>query len=156
MTKIESVSSCAVSLPLDKVTSFATRTVSERHYLLVKVLGDVFFSLGGGADELSGVPVTVSQGAVVLGLIGGALAVVVFTIATLAAARHGIVEARQSGARPPTASFLHRYYLDVLLMALIGLLWWQIQSRGSFLVQSVGSRQLDIDYSLLLGPVLGP
>ena len=122
---------------------------------VVKVLGDVFFSLGGGADELSGVPVTVSQGAVVLGVIGGALAVVVFTLATLAAARHGIVEARQTGARPPTASFLHRYYLDILLLALIGLLWWQIQSRGSFLVQSVGSRQLDIDYSLLLGPVLG-
>jgi L-alanine-DL-glutamate epimerase-like enolase superfamily enzyme len=40
MTKIESVSSCAVSMPLDKVTSFSTRTVSERHYLLVKVLGD--------------------------------------------------------------------------------------------------------------------
>ena len=40
MTKIESVSSCAVSLPLDQVTSFSTRTVSERHYLLVKVRGD--------------------------------------------------------------------------------------------------------------------
>ncbi len=40
MTKIESVSSCAVSIPLDQVTSFATRTVSERHYLLVKVRGD--------------------------------------------------------------------------------------------------------------------
>jgi hypothetical protein len=61
----------------------------------------------------------------------------------------------QTGARPPTASFLHRYYLDFLLLALIGLLWWQIQSRGSFLVQSVGSQQLDLDYSLLLGPVLG-
>jgi len=35
------------------------------------------------------------------------------------------------------------------------MLWWQIQSRGSFLVQSAGSRQLDIDYSLLLGPALG-
>ena len=40
MTKIESVSSCAVRVPLDTVTSFATRTVSERHYLLVKVRGD--------------------------------------------------------------------------------------------------------------------
>ena len=78
-----------------------------------------------------------------------------FTLATLAAARNGIVEAMQTGARPPTASFLHRYYLDFLLLALIGLLWWQIQSRGSFLVQSVGSQQLDLDYSLLLGPVLG-
>ena len=122
---------------------------------VVRVLGNVFFSLGGGADQLSGVPVTVSQGAVLLGLAGGILAVVVFTVATLAAARQGIVEARQTGARPPTASFLHRYYLDFLLLALIGLLWWQIQSRGSFLVQSVGSRELEIDYSLMLGPVLG-
>ncbi len=40
MTKIESVSSCAVRVPLDTVISFATRTVSERHYLLVKVRGD--------------------------------------------------------------------------------------------------------------------
>ena len=40
MTKIVSVSSCAVRVPLDKVTSFSTRTVSERHYLLVKVRGD--------------------------------------------------------------------------------------------------------------------
>lgn len=122
---------------------------------VVKILGHVFFSLGGGSEELSGVPVAVSQGAVVLGLAGGALAVAVFTLATLAAARYGIVEARQTGARPATASFLHRYYLDFLLLAIIGLLWWQIQNRGAFLVQSVGSRELEIDYSLLLGPVLG-
>ena len=122
---------------------------------VVKVLGNIFFSLGGGSEELSGVPVSVSQGAVLLGLAGGILAVIVFTLATLAAARQGIVEARQTGARPATASFLHRYYLDFLLLALIGMLWWQIQSRGTFLVQSVGSRQQEIDYSLLLGPVLG-
>ncbi len=40
MTKIESVSSCAVSIPLDNATTFSTRTVRERHYLLVKVRGD--------------------------------------------------------------------------------------------------------------------
>ncbi len=122
---------------------------------VVSVLGSVFFGLGGGSEELSGVPVGVTQEAFMLGLAGGVLAVAVFTIATLAAARHGIVEARQSGARPPTASFLHRYYLDLVLLALIGLLWWQIQSRGAFLVQSVGTQELKLDYSLLLGPVLG-
>jgi len=122
---------------------------------IVKVLGQVFFSIGGGAGELSGVPIIASQEAILLGLIGGAMAVTVFTIATLVAARHGIVEARQAGARPPTDSILHRYYLDILILALIGLLWWQIQSRGTFLVQSAGGRQLEIDYSLLLGPVLG-
>ena len=40
MTKIESVSSCAVSLPLDNPTAFSTRTVRERHYLLVRLRSD--------------------------------------------------------------------------------------------------------------------
>jgi L-alanine-DL-glutamate epimerase-like enolase superfamily enzyme len=37
MPRIESVSVCAAGVPLDRVTSFATRTVSTRHYGLVKV-----------------------------------------------------------------------------------------------------------------------
>jgi len=37
MTSIESVSVCVTRVPLDKVTSFATRTVSARDYCLVKV-----------------------------------------------------------------------------------------------------------------------
>ncbi len=37
MPIIESVQVAAVAVPLDKVTSFSTRTVSERHYCLVKV-----------------------------------------------------------------------------------------------------------------------
>ena len=40
MTKIKSVSSCAVSLPLDNPTAFSTRTVRERHYLLGGLRGD--------------------------------------------------------------------------------------------------------------------
>jgi L-alanine-DL-glutamate epimerase-like enolase superfamily enzyme len=37
MPRITSVSVCAVRVPLDRVTSFATRTVSARDYCLVKV-----------------------------------------------------------------------------------------------------------------------
>ena len=37
MSKIESVSVCVARVPLDRVTSFATRTVSARDYCLVKV-----------------------------------------------------------------------------------------------------------------------
>jgi L-alanine-DL-glutamate epimerase-like enolase superfamily enzyme len=39
MPIIESVQVASVAVPLDKVTSFSTRTVSERHYCLVKVRG---------------------------------------------------------------------------------------------------------------------
>src|SRR6476620_7420335 len=37
MSKIESVAVCITRVPLDTVTSFATRTVSARDYALVKV-----------------------------------------------------------------------------------------------------------------------
>ena len=37
MPRIQSVSVCVVRVPLDNVTSFATRTVSARDYCLVKV-----------------------------------------------------------------------------------------------------------------------
>jgi L-alanine-DL-glutamate epimerase-like enolase superfamily enzyme len=37
MSKIESVAVCVVRVPLDKVASFATRTVSARDYCLIKV-----------------------------------------------------------------------------------------------------------------------
>src|SRR3954465_123741 len=36
MAKIESVAVCVARVPLDNVTSFATRTVSARDYCLVK------------------------------------------------------------------------------------------------------------------------
>ena len=118
---------------------------------LSKVLGQVFFSVGAGVES---VPIALSFQAFLLGLGGASLAIAVLTISTLLAARHGIVEFRQSGARPARAPLIHRYYLDIMLLALIGLVWWQIQSRGSFLVRSLGTGELEIDYSLLLGPVL--
>jgi L-alanine-DL-glutamate epimerase-like enolase superfamily enzyme len=40
MAKIATVSSCTVRVPLDNVTSFATRTVSARDYALVRVRTD--------------------------------------------------------------------------------------------------------------------
>ena len=122
---------------------------------LVELLGVIFFRFSGTEGILTGIPVDLSLPAFLLGIAGGALAVLVFTVSTLAASRRGNVEARQSGARPPTSNLLHRYYLDVALLAVIGLVWWQLQSRGAFLVQSLGSSELSIDYTLLLGPVLG-
>jgi L-alanine-DL-glutamate epimerase-like enolase superfamily enzyme len=57
MPIIESIQVAAVSVPLDKVTSFSTRTVSERHYCVVKVrskegiegIGFCYVGSAGGA-----------------------------------------------------------------------------------------------------------
>ncbi len=116
---------------------------------VARALGGLFFEVEAGLGF------GVSGGAFLLGLGGAALAVTVLTLSTLVAARRGIVEFRQGGARPGTAPFFHRYYIDVLLLALIGVMWWQTQTRGSFLVRPTGAQDLSIDYSLLLGPALG-
>ena len=58
MPIIQSVEVTAISVPLDHVTSFSTRTVSERHYCLVKVRskdgheGIGFCYVGSAAGEL--------------------------------------------------------------------------------------------------------
>lgn len=112
-------------------------------------LGSLFFDVQG-----DGILIALSTRAFLLGAAGALLAVTVLTLSTLVAARRGIVEFRQAGARPARAPLLHRYYLDFLLLALIGLVWWQISSRDSFLLRPVGRGELEIDFTLLLGPVL--
>ena len=114
------------------------------------ILGSLFFDV-----QRDGILIVLSSRAFLLGAAGALLSVVVLTLSTLVAARQGIVEFRQAGARPARAPLLHRYYLDFLLLALIGIIWWQIQSRSSFLLRPVGRGELEIDFTLLLGPVLG-
>ncbi len=114
------------------------------------VLGGFFFDIEGNRALIS-----LSSLAFLLGSGGALLSVIALTLSTLVAARQGIVEFRQAGARPPRAPLLHRYYLDLLLLGLIGLIWWQIQSRDTFLLRSVGTGELEIDFTLLLGPALG-
>ena len=118
--------------------------------LLARILGGLVFDAAW-----TGAPVSLSWTAVGLGAAGALLAVIVLSLATLAAARKGIVEFRQAGARPARTPFVHRYYLDLLALAVIALLWWQISSRGTALTRSLGSRELEVDFTLLLGPALG-
>ena len=118
--------------------------------LLAKALGGLVFDA-----ESAGAPVSLSWQAFGMGAAGAALAVIVLSLATLAAANKGIVEFRQSGARPARTPFVHRYYLDLLALVVIAFLWWQISNRGTVLTRSLGGRELEIDFALLLGPALG-
>ena len=118
--------------------------------LLAKALGGLVFDAAS-----AGAPVSLSWPAFGMGAAGAALAVLVLSLATLAAAGKGIVEFRQSGARPARTPFVHRYYLDLLALVVIAFLWWQISNRGTVLTRSLGGRELEIDFALLLGPALG-
>ena len=89
-----------------------------------------------------------------VGGIGGMMAVVVLTLTTVVAARQGVVAFGKASARPPTVPWFHKYYIDVALLGLIALLWWQLSSRGSFLVQPRGGEGLELEVTMLLGPVV--
>jgi L-alanine-DL-glutamate epimerase-like enolase superfamily enzyme len=73
MPKILSIDVCAAAVPLDRVTSFASRTVHERHYGLVRVRaedglhGIGFCYVGSAAGELFNVAVKQLLAPVLLG-----------------------------------------------------------------------------------------
>ncbi len=90
-----------------------------------------------------------------MGAIGGLLSLVVLAVSGWSRARNGIVESLAARARPPTVPFVHQYYLDVLVVLALFLVIWQIQGRGGFATQELASGSLDVDYTLLLGPILG-
>ena len=78
----------------------------------------------------------------------------IFLLAGLGVARQGIVQFLRQRTRPLESPALYRYALDLLLLALVALLWWQVRGRGGFLTRRLLGDELDIDPSLLLGPAL--
>lgn len=106
--------------------------------------------LGGGGSF----PVELSPDMFISGAAGGLLSIAVLFVSSVGLARPGILEFLRARARPATVPFLHRYYLDVLLLAVLGLLLWQIQGRGGFIGQAVAGTSLELDLTLLLGPAL--
>ena len=118
---------------------------------IVTTLGE---ALAAESPEIGLAPVALSPRAFLLGASGGVLSVAMLSISALVTARHGVVQFRQMGARPPSVPFLHRYYVDFMLLGIIGFIYWQLQENESFLVRELGESKLSIDYSLLIGPIL--
>lgn len=56
-------------------------------------------------------------------------------------------------ARPPQVSVVQKRYLDLYLLAFGGLLYWQLNRSGSFVMRRLGNTQL-ADPLLLIGPSL--
>ena len=107
---------------------------------------------GVGGDPIEAV---IFGGMFWTGAIGAVLALAALTFSAAARARSGIAESTASRSRPPVASAFQRYYLDVVAILVVGLIWWQFGEREGFLTRSLASRGLDLDPSVILGPVLG-
>lgn len=101
------------------------------------------------------VPLELSAQVYALAAVGGVLSMGTLLITGAGLARGGMVDFLRARARPPTVPLLHRYYLDVLALAVMGLTWWQLKERGGFVQRDVAAyRVQETDLSMLVGPVL--
>ena len=143
---------CGVMLLAEGVLALAAVAIGPLvawvivRFILLPTFGDV----GGGPIEIS-----LSADAYWMGAVGAVLSVAVLAASAVGRARTGVAEALASRSRPPAVSFFHRYYLDLLVILAVGLVWWQFRERDGFVSRSLESRGLDLDPSLIVGPVLG-
>jgi ABC-type lipoprotein release transport system permease subunit len=108
-----------------------------------------FFPLTGGGllpTRFSGSVFLLAAGAAVLCLLA-------FLVPAFQATRLGVVHQRQHTARPPRAPFWQRFYLDLVILALGGMLYWELRERGSLLTLNIFGG-LDIDPLLMITPML--
>ena len=114
------------------------------------LLADTIKPLGGATS----LPIGLSADMFVMGAIGGVLSLAVLLASGLALSRMGMVESLTSRARPPSVPLLQRYYVDLAVLVGVGLIWWQLQTRGGFIERDILGRSLSMDPSMLIGPVL--
>ena len=86
--------------------------------------------------------------------VAGLVCVVVFLASGMGVAGRGIVHFLRERGRPPERPAIYRYAIDLVALAALGLVWWQIRGRGGFLTQRLLGEGLEVDPSLLLGPAL--
>ena len=76
-----------------------------------------------------------------------------FSLPAFAASRHSLLEWQQTRARPSQQAAWQQRNLDIFLLILSGLAYWQLAQSGSFVMQRLGSTAL-ADPVLLIGPSL--
>jgi ABC-type lipoprotein release transport system permease subunit len=98
-------------------------------------------------------PIRFSNTVFLLATIAAVLCLLAFLLPAIQAARRGVVHQRQSIARPPRAPLWQRFYLDLVLLAFGGILYWELKTRGSLLTMDVFG-DLGTDPLLLITPIL--
>ncbi|MBM3957821.1 MAG: hypothetical protein FJ313_07205, partial [Gemmatimonadetes bacterium] len=98
-------------------------------------------------------PVTLSWEAFAWAAGAGAAAFAVLAVPAVLRARMGPAAARQAAARPERSPFFQRYYIDAVVLALGGLVWWELDTRGSLVASSAGGERA-VDLTLVFAPAL--
>lgn len=122
-------------------------------------LGALVFSLLGKTSAFSALtggellPIRFSGMVLLLAITAAALCLLALLVPAIQAARRGVVHHRQLSARPPSAPFWQRFYLDLVALVFGGVLYWELRQRGSLLTMKVFGG-LGVDPLLLITPML--
>jgi ABC-type antimicrobial peptide transport system permease subunit len=116
---------------------------------VVSLLGHTppFQDLSGGAS----LQVNLSRQAYYWAAAGAALAFLTLLLPAYQATRQTMVQQRTASARPPKQSAFTRYYLDVVLVIVGGILLYQLDRRGSLVNDDFFGEQ-SVDPVVLLTP----
>ena len=83
----------------------------------------------------------------------GLLSLVIFVVPGLVGARSSLVGHKLRSSRPPTVPLFQRYYLDIALLVVGGLIFWELEERGQ-LISGGLFKDVEVNEALLLAPVL--
>jgi len=83
----------------------------------------------------------------------GALGLAIFVIPSIIGARTGLIIHKLRSSRPPDVPFFQRYYLDIMVLAIGGLVFWELNARGRLVSGGLFSG-VEINEALLFAPVL--
>ena len=98
-------------------------------------------------------PVVAGPTAFLVALGAGVLCLLMFVIPGLVGGRSTVVGQRFRSFRAPSLPIIQRYYLDLGLLLLGGLLFWEIRARGH-VVSGGLFKEIEINEALLVAPVL--
>ena len=85
--------------------------------------------------------------------VSGALCLIVFVVPGVMGARAGLIIHRLRSSRPPPAPLIQRHYIDLLILAVGAVLFWELWARGELVSGSLFGQQ-DVNEALLIAPVL--
>ena len=111
-------------------------------------------SLPVGDVDLGQLSVGLSPSVFLLAAAVGLACIAVFVASGLGVAGQSIIQFLRERARPTGRAALYRYSIDLLILAAIGMVWWQISGRGGFITRRVFGEGVEADLTLLVGPAL--
>ena len=103
---------------------------------------------GGGT-----LPVRLNYVPFVVALGGGFVCLGIFVVPTVISGRASVIAQKLRASRPTSAPLFQRYFLDLGLIALGGLLFWELNARGHFVTGGL-FEDIQVNETMLLAPSL--